>query len=326
MKKISIFAGIFLISTLLSFTNCLAESQEENKGFSISPFFQDITLEKNQNGASFDVKITNNTQNLAIFKLSLVDFGAMDESGGVAFLAPSDELENKYGLASWVILEKDAIVLEPGETQVARVKIENKESLSPGGHYAAIIAKMDNSQSGSLDESSEISLEPSLASLIFVRKIGGEIYNLILKNSEFQGGIFSLASNIKIRFQNSGNVHLIPRGTVRIIDPLGREVMKGIINNESALILPETFRVFPVPLRKIALAFVPGKYEVLIEYRYDRKDDFVIWSENLDFFPISAMLACLIITGSIAGYGWLKFRKKRRETGRKDKKTSEKSI
>jgi hypothetical protein len=216
-------------------------------------------------------------------------------------------LNNKYGLASWVSLEKDAIVLEPNETQKIKIKIENKESLSPGGHYAAIMAKMDDEKSVSSMSESNIAFDPSFASLIFVRKVGGEIYNLGLKESEIKNSLIGLPSNIRLRFQNSGNVQVVPRGVVKITDPLGREVLRGIINSDSSLILPETFRSYTVALNDVSFAFVPGKYKVSIEYRYDGKDDFTIESKDIDFIPQVAILAGLIILSLLVLYVWYKF-------------------
>jgi len=83
---------------------------------------------------------------------------------------------------------------------------------------------------------------------------------------------------------------------------LGREVIRGIINPESAIILPETFRVFPVILKKIALSFVPGCYTISIEYRYDGKEEFSIDKSKLTFIPPIFIAAGLILIVGISGY------------------------
>lgn len=312
MKKIRlIFTMVVIVFFgVATFEKVLAEeSQESPKGFSMSPFFQEVNLNRDQDQSSFVLEISNNTQTSAMFKLSVLDFGSLDETGGVAFLGSGDDFKNKYSLASWVSLEKDAVILEAGEKQSVKVTIENKESLSPGGHYAAVMAKMVNEDNGSGSESSIIALDPSFASLIFVRKIGGEIFNLNLVDQEIEKNPLSLPSNVKLRFQNTGNVHVSPRGIVRLIDPFGKEISKGIINQESAIILPETFRKFTTELSQNYPIFFPGRYQLSVEYRFDGKDDFETRQQYFYFFPIKIMLITFGLVVLII-FGWKKFNKR----------------
>lgn len=309
MKKLLSYFFIFFVLGAIPLQNCLARN---DKGFSLNPFFREITLEENQAEASFLLEISNNEEMPAIFKLSVVDFGALDESGGVAFLGSSENF--KYRLASWISLEKDALVVAPDEKQSVKITIKNKESLSPGGHYAAVVLRLENEENIAKQEPAKIAIDPSFASLIFVRKIGGEIYELALKNWEMNNNFFRLPSKIKLRFQNTGNVHLAPRGIVKITDPLGRVVARGIINPESALILPETFRVFPVSIQKTAISFIPGRYKVSLEHRYDGKDDFFSEERKINTVPSAAILATLTLFGLFLAFYQLKIRKKSRES------------
>ena len=298
MKK-TFLASLFLIFSLaLFFTSHPAKAQEKPKGFTVNPFFQDVTLEKDQAVASFNVAITNNTENLVVLKLSVLDFGTLDESGGVAFLGAAENLTNKYALASWLSLEKDGLVLDPDEKQSVKITIQNKESLSPGGHYAAILAKVDKDDKQN-SEPLEVAFDSSFSSLIFARKIGGEIYELALKSQEVQKGFIGLPESIRLRFQNSGNVHIVPRGIVKLIDPLGREVGRGIINEESGIILPETFRVFKVPLKNISSVFIPGKYIISTEYRYDGREAFETEQTTFSLIPWPFLAGLVLIIAGI---------------------------
>jgi len=297
----------------------LAEDSTVKEGFSMSPFFQEVTLTQDQARTDFALEISNNTNASAVFKLSVADFGALDETGGVSFLGTSVDSMNKYSLASWVSLEKDALVLNQGESQTIKVSIENREALSPGGHYAAIVAQMENEVENSIESESLIALQPSFASLIFVRKVGGEIFGLNLQELDFKPNFFNLSSKVYLRFQNTGNVHLTPRGIITITDPFGRQVYHGIINSESALILPETFRLLPVLLQKRGFIFMPGRYKLAVSYRYDGQENFSVIEKTFDFVPLSAMLACLTIFVAGGVYAKAKFSKK----GKKEKSKSQ---
>lgn len=248
-------------------TGVLATDSKQKTGFSLSPPFSEIVMNKGDKEKSFVLKVTNNTKRSENFRLSVMDFGGLDESGGVAFVATKkSELENRYSLASWVSLEKDALVVDPGTTVVVKVTIVNKDSLSPGGHYAAILINLESNKESGKDV---VGVNQSFSSLIFVKKTGGEIYKMDLKNAETDSNWFSAGKTVRVRFQNSGNVHLIPRGVVKVEDGFKRIVAKGIINNDSSLILPENFRKYLVPIEPVAPAIWPGVYKVLISYRYD---------------------------------------------------------
>ena len=308
MKKI-VISFLFFGLILFSHSN-LARAQEKQSGFLISPFFQEINIQKDQASAPFSVEVKNMTSIPEVFRLSVLDFGTLNESGGVAFLGPADNL--KYSLASWVSLPNDTLVLKPGETQKVNGVIENKESLSPGGHYGAVFFKIEGHENSASGNQDRIAFNPSFASLLFVRKVGGEIYGLNLNSREFAQNAFLFPSSMKLRFQNTGNVHVIPRGTVEISDPLGRRVAKGIINSESGIILPETFRVFPSALTKIAPAFIPGNYALTISYRYDGKDDFA--SERVHFFLIPPIFILIVVLLAAIVIGYIIFRNKKRKT------------
>jgi hypothetical protein len=315
MKKLLIFTILFF-NLILEINHCFAKENNDRGGFSVAPFFQEIDLEKDQESTSFELEISNNSEKSVVFKLSVVDFGALDESGGVAFLGYTEKnLTERYSLASWVVLEKDALVLNPKEKQTIQVIIQNKESLSPGGHYAAVILKVENEE-GSIENLTEVAFEESLSALIFVRKLGGEIYDLKLNSQDMEKNIFSLPSSIKLRFQNSGNVHITPRGIISVNDPFGMEIAKGIINQESSFILPETFRIFPVDLKENFSPFWPGKYKIKVNYRFDGEEDFVLREKEI--FLISPIFAGTLILLGVAmllifSHIRLRIKKKRNE-------------
>lgn len=283
---------------ILAFSNLNpAFSQTTASGFTLSPPFKEIELKKEASQSSYFIEITNNTPAHQTLFLSVVDFGSLDESGGVAFLGTRPEiLERKYSLASWVTLEKDVLELEAQKPQRLKVTIVNKESLSPGGHYAAVVAT-----SKPLPERKEnnILLSYAFASLIFAKKIGGEKYQLDLVGKEVQWRWFSIPKQIRLRFQNSGNVHLIPRGVITIADPAGRLISKGIFNQESSFILPETFRIFPVELQTMKLPFIPGRYQLMVKYRYQGKEDYQSVEESFFFIGIPSTVTFIFAASSL---------------------------
>lgn len=295
-----LFLSILFFVGIL-FPRGMLYAESEQRGLTVSPAFQEIILDQQTKEKDFVVSVANNTDVSVTLRLSVFDFGSLDESGGVAFLGASSNLEKKYALASWMRLEKDTLILQPSEVGKVRVMIENRDSLGPGGRYGALTFQTEEGVPAD-GTGSSISVNQLFTTLVFVKKTGGEIYGLELKEQEYENSIIEFHDILRLRFQNNGNVHLVPRGVTVITDPLGRIVAKGIINQESALILPETFRVYPVRLAGLAMSFIPGRYTMAIAYRYDGKEDFATTSLQFDFIPPAAIVLFLVLGAVFGGY------------------------
>lgn len=264
----------------------------------VVPTFQEINLEKNQSESEFEILIKNASESPIGVKFSVRDFGSMNESGGVAFLGESkDEIQN-YSLASWLSLSNGSMIIDAKDQQKIKVKVLNKESLSPGGHYGAILCHLTNAD-GELKKG--VNLEEVIAVLVYVNKKGGEIYKLKWSGEENDGNWWKLPTYVRVRLENSGNTHVIPRGLVLIKDSFGNEVKRGAINADSGLIMPETFRVFRVPLLAGKRVFWPGIYQLETQFRFDGKDDFekingrVFFVGSIGLFVIGLSLVSIIV-------------------------------
>lgn len=263
---LTLFLGIFLPFFVSA----------ETKDFLLSPLFHEVAFESDDTEKEVNVEIANRTNTDAEFFLSAVDFGALDESGGVAFLGGTGDFERRYGLASWIRLPTNRLVLPAGETETVSIAIENKESLSPGGHYGAVAFQLEN-PSGEKSNTSLVAVRSSFASLFFVKKTGGGVMKLEYADIQNIGkDALGIPEKVSLRFRNSGNIHLVPRGVVTVRDPWGRAVRKGVINEESGRILPESYRTYGVSLKKVASAFLPGRYTISVEYRYDGSEGFIV--------------------------------------------------
>ncbi|KKR31689.1 MAG: hypothetical protein UT63_C0063G0002 [Candidatus Gottesmanbacteria bacterium GW2011_GWC2_39_8] len=264
------FIFTFIIFSLLLLLPDSIVQAKEVQGISITPPFQELVILEKDNQVPFSIEFRNQTDTNKTLRFSVIDFGSLDESGGVAFLGNAGEaIEKKYGLASWIILEKDNMELDPGGKQILKVTVENRESLSPGGHYGAIMVYV-----GKEEEASLVSFTQVISSLVFVKKTGGEKYGMNLAEKSYIKNKLFFPRQVNLRFQNTGNVHLVPRGVVTVTDWIGRTIGKGIINQETGRILPESFRIYPVVLEMIGSPILPGMYNVDIDYRYSEKKNF----------------------------------------------------
>lgn len=290
MARWLFFARLLLAAVFILMPTSLLAST----GITVSPAFQEVEVAASETAKSYTLKVTNNTRGTQELILSVVDFNSLDESGGLAFLGANGELDNRYSLTPWLKLEQDSIVLKAGQTKTVMVTVENKSSLAPGGHYAALLLQSKNKKLQA--NGPRVQFEQVISSLVLVKKIGGERYGLKLQNIDPGKGAI-IPGKVELRFQNTGNVHLVPRGIVRVVDPLGRTVSKGIINEGSAFVLPESYRRMNVTMTKQGIALMPGEYKLVAEYRYDGRDEFEYQEVSLGWrqLPLILGAASLVI-------------------------------
>ncbi len=285
----------FILFLALSFPHDV-----QGAGFAVTPMLQEITLEPGESSALYETEISNETNETTTFEVSVIDFGSLDESGGVAFLGAAGELERKYALASWMQPEASEITVAPAEKRSVKVRIENRDNLSPGGHYGALIFKNTGLPKA---DTPNVAINQIFASLVFVKKTGGAIYDLRLASVDVPGSHFSFPAQVTPRFENTGNVHVTPRGEVRVLDPFGRSVFRGILNEGSVLLLPETFREYPIKVFSLKKAIFPGVYTYELDYRYDGKE--VVETEVVQRFtvpPLFLLAGIVILLGGIVTF------------------------
>jgi hypothetical protein len=281
-------------------------------GLAVSPAFQSVSVAANVPSVQYEVQLINRNAVDQNFRLSRVDFKALDEQGGVAFLGTStSELEHKYGLASWMSLEKDAVFVPAGKSAKVLVTINNRPDLAPGGHYGAVLATAVDDLGRPTGD--QVGVKQVLSSLVLVTKEGGAERDLKLVSQMANAGWSRLPSSATLRFQNLGNVHVVPRGTVEVKDMAGRVVVRGAINAESGTILPESFRQYKTPLLQVGRALLPGRYQVVTTYRYDGTEATSVFVT--DFWYAGSLLVWAVLMGvvaAVAGLAWWLFGRRRR--------------
>ena len=236
-------------------------------GITISPPLQQVVL-RASGETPLTFAATNNTQAPQTYALRVVDFKSLSESGGLAFIG-KDLHDEKYGLSKWLHLTQDQIVVAAGETRNVTATIS--ADASPGGHYSAILLSSKGPIANTVSD--RVDLEQVASGLIFAIKSGGARYNLHFDSFvNLPNRTLQPPKKIRLRYFNAGNVHVVPRGLVRITDPTGKVVGQGAINTETGIILPESYRQFAVPINRLANSWIPGIYHVKASYRYEGTD------------------------------------------------------
>jgi len=303
-KKTTLGFGLLLIFFGLK-SPALAVSAPQ-PSITVAPFLQEVKILGSDDSQRFTVTLTNNTKASQQLNLSVVDFGSLNETGGVIFAGNNaSNLVKKYGLANWLRLDQNSVNIGPGQSAKITAVVVNDTSLAPGGHYGAIIASLvKSSRSGG----NQIGVNQKISSLVFATKLGGEHYDLKFSSLKYNGNRFKLPDQITIRFQNPGNVHVVPRGVVMLSSPNGQVLRRGVINEESGYVLPETFRQFyilPTVLKKPGLW--PATYKLKVDYRYDGISQYATQSYQIRYVnPLGILLLLAVIAALVLAAKTLK--------------------
>jgi hypothetical protein len=265
MTLVTVSLVALVVPVITSAASALATSSSNlvTPGLTVSPAIEQLTLKPGQQTASFVSQLTNNTKTKLIVNLSVTDFTALNETGGIVFLP---NLTNRpHGLAQWLKPAVNQVVLSAGASQSISISITSTPGLAPGGHYGAVVYRVISS--GSITNGNQISNNEEISSLVFLTTGSGSIQSIKLGNVPFGHLVFKIPSSIDLVFTNSGNTQVAPHGLVTIMSADKREVARGIINQQSGLILPGTSRLYVVSLRPTGNIAKLGEYHLVIAYQ-----------------------------------------------------------
>lgn len=302
MKRlIIIFLLVYLLAQVTLTKPAMAASASSASSIAIQPFLQTITIKQGDAQEQFELSINNGSSFTQHFHLAAINFGSLNETGGLVFEgANANNLINKYGLANWLNLSTNDFELAAKQQTTVIATISNRSDLSPGAHYAAIVTTV----SKPIAAVGQLTITPKVSSLVFATKLGGEFYNMHLVSLSQNGNRWNFPTSVSLRFKSTGNTFIIPRGIVWLKQG-GKVIAKGIINQQSSIVLPETIRDFSVPLvqvNKPTKGLVTASYQLRADYRYDGINQFATQGYTYRIFNILTIIGIgfLVIVGLVA--------------------------
>jgi hypothetical protein len=120
-------------------------------------------------------------------------------------------------------------------------------------------------------------------------------------------GLFKLPTSVTLRFHNDGNTHVVPRGVISLLTKNGKLISKGVINENSNIILPQNFRRYTVNLETVSNAGIGGAYTLKTDFRFDGIDIYRSYKTSFYYISAYALIFVIILLAAIL---YLKFRPK----------------
>lgn len=259
LLKIFIFQIFFLILPLLILG-------QEKLSLTITPPLIKVNFNPGQTWQSAIKIVNNNPQDLNIF-VKVMDFKSGPE-GGIVFIKEKTEGEKKYLLSEWIEFPKEPILIPAFQSKEIPFTIKVPENAEPGGKYAAILA---GPQAPEKTEGTVIKITPLVSSLVLAT-VRGETREAIWIREFSTDKIFYQKPkvNFTLKIENIGNVHIQPKGEIKIFNMLGKE--RGKIsfnqNTEYGNILPQSARKWNFSWEGEDLLFEAGRYKAILNLTY----------------------------------------------------------
>lgn len=271
-----IFGGAIAPKYSLAFQKSKTDMVAQND-FVVEPGKTEVFLNPGDSMVK-NITITNRINKTVRFKLSTEDFiGTNDPKQPVILLGDNN---SPYSLKDFIVPEIKEFSLELGEKIIIPVTVSIPKNAEPRGYYGALIISNDpdNPESqNSKDVEGKTRIISRIGSL-FLLKINGEgkeegaveNFKLIGPPKAFYE---TRPEGFEIAFKNTGNVHLVPYGTITIKNIFGKVV--NTLPIDAYFVLPDSTRYREVNWTE---GFALGRYTAYLSLNKGYGDQY----ENID--------------------------------------------
>jgi hypothetical protein len=285
---------LFPVSCLLLLVSSVASAQESFTLTITPPLFQ-MTASPGQAWSS-DIKVVNNNPYDITVYASVMNFLAQGEGGAGRFIPANDtkDVPGGYTLASWLEVSKAPIFIRAEQSISVPFTLRVPKNAEPGGHYGAILI---GTEPPPKTGGSSVRVSSQLTSLFLVRVSGdvseiGDIRSFSTEKALYQEPKASFA----LRFENKGNVHLLPQGNITIYNMWGKERGRILINQEADFgnVLPKSIRKFTFEWAGEQNFFDVGRYKAIATLAFGDKEKKTVYrAVNFWVIPVAPALKIL---------------------------------
>jgi hypothetical protein len=242
-KKVLIIFFSFLLFFVVFTADNYANAQ--SVGIRISPTKTEETVNPGDVLNRF-IKVKNESDAPKTLYAYLRDFKAEGENGSAKLISPGAE-PGPY-LSSWLDITSEGIEFNAGEEKTINFNINVPVSAGPGGYYGAVVfgTRPPKLQGGNEEKGAAMSIAQQTASLILIQVRGDVDESADIREFSTKKQFYSLPFNVEFltRIEATGNVHIKPRGEIKITNMFGKDVASIVFNDKGSNILPKSIRRF----------------------------------------------------------------------------------
>jgi len=261
---------LIIIACLFVFSPVLAQ---DSFTLSITPPLVKNNVSPGEKWKSSVKVVNNNSQEINAY-VQVLDFKSGSESGTVEFIKTPKDLseQTKHLLSGWIEIDPGPYTIGAYESRNIGFTINIPESAEPGGHYAAILTGTKPTEDKI--EGSAIKISSLLGSLLLLNVNGEATESGRIREFSTDKKFYNKPDiNLRVRFENTGSVHIQPQGEIRIINFLGKEKKIIPINHYTDFgnILPNSIRKWDFNWRADSSFWEMGRYRAVLELDFGEK-------------------------------------------------------
>jgi len=255
-----------------------------NGSITVAPAFLRVSLSKQTPVQEETVSVRNNFQ--VPVRLSASLYGVDQESGN---LTAKDEPDPE--LTKVISLSQTEFTLQPNQSINIKLSVRDSPDLTPGGHYASLLIKQI------AEPGSGVGLQSAVSVTIYVIKEDGAKRDLSLKPLYISSIRLTMPTQESLTFSNKGNVAVTPRASTKI-ESGGKIFATGTVNEGSLPVYPGKELTLSSNLSTLKRAWLPGKFNIQIKYRYsgaseEQKINQSFWCLPWQFLIFTALFIAL---------------------------------
>ena len=298
-----IFLPVFFVRPVLA--------AEEKLSLTITPPLFQLSINPGETWRSMLKVVNTNPYDLTV-SASVMELEAEGE-GGESRLIPivgSDAKDYTTSLAHWIKVPEAPLTISAWSSRELPFTVNIPPGAEPGGHYAAILI----GTAALLEKPNEpiTRISSRISSLLFLRVKGEVNEGGIIREFRAEKSFYQKPPvNFILRFANTGNVHLRPRGDIVVYNMWGRELGKISVNQDSNFgnVLPDSVRKFLFEWEEQTSFFAAGRYKAVTTLSFGEADRQSI-SATAYFWilPLKPFLAGALVVGLIILFAALAIR------------------
>ena len=188
----------------------------------------------------------------------LGDWG-ISEKGKVVFYPVGSQANSA---SSWLVYSPTEVTVESGRVHPIRVTISVPKDATPGDHLAALFVESRPESNKLEDRQKQVHVKFRL----------GAVFYIMVPSLTKKGSLASLTSEafesgiaVTPRLQNSGNSHIRPTYSIKVLDQRGTTVVETA-ETESLPVLANSEMDLPVTIEK---RLPPGNYSIRYRVKFD---------------------------------------------------------
>ncbi len=295
MRNKSLFSILALsVVSILTFSTFQVGQAQTNSGTSIktSPVIFDNLTANPGEALSGIITVSNPGSEQLTLTPEAQNF--LPEKGNEEGVPTATTDDTPYAIMDWIKFNKDTITLAPGQKDDVKFTIDIPKTANPGGHYGMVVFVTKPAEGAA--ESTQLKVKAGVGVLILLNVNGnvtesGKVVEFSTKGLVKNEQTNTPEVNFDLRFENTGNTHFKPRGTIKITNWMGTQVDEISLEGEN---------VVPGSIRKMTTTWKPqgslyGKYTATIEGTYGTNNQSFKESVSFGDYHFTTIVIVIII-------------------------------